>query len=131
MTHDGPPTKFVEVQAEVELPANFSLLLNRDKRDHSGRWYFQVEATRLDICTGKEGLGRGGKAYLSPHATTSEIVQTAFGLYKSFLEHEARETFTWRGRRVFGPHMDVRALWEVAQRFDARTGTTSSEEDTP
>ncbi len=122
--NDCPP-KFAQIRDQVGLPDGFTLLLERDKADGGGRWYFQVEAVRRDICTGQMGRGRGGKAYLSEYATVSELVQTAFGLYKSFLEHEARETFTWNGRRVFGPHMDVRALWEVAERFDARPGPTS------
>ena len=126
--NNTPPTLFVQVQREVTLPEQFTLLLGRDKAAHlegPARWYFQIEALRIDICTGELGRGRGGKAYLSEYATLSELVQTAFGLYKAFLEHEARETFQWNGRRVFGPHMDVRAVWEVAERFDARNGPTS------
>jgi hypothetical protein len=30
------------------------------------------------------------------------------------LEHEAREQFKYRGRAVFGPHMDVDELWKLA-----------------
>lgn len=116
------PALAVEVLAEVGLPHGFALLLDTDP---DGRHYFQIEAVRTDVCTGQLGKGRGGKAFIDPTATRSELVQMAFGLYRAYLEHEARETFTWRGRRVYGPHMDVAALWSVADHFDARPGPTS------
>lgn len=113
------PDLFVSVQSEITLPENFQLNLEQDKAG-GDRWYFQIACHRRDVDTGEMGWGRGGKAYLSEHATLSELVQTAFGLYKSYVEHEARETFQWQGRRVFGPHMDVRAVWAVANNFDLR-----------
>jgi hypothetical protein len=88
--------------------------------DPGGTRIIDVGHVRRDIVTGIDGWGWSGKYRVSKHATDSEIVQAVFGLYKGYLEHEARETFEWRGRRVFGPHMDVRALWEVAETFDAR-----------
>lgn len=83
--------------------------------------YVQIECLRRDVITGKLEPGRGGKAYPSEHATESEIVQMIFGLYKGYWEHEARENFQWRGRRVFGPHISTEALWDVAQRVDVRS----------
>lgn len=83
--------------------------------------YVQIECVRRDVITGEVGPGRGGKAYPSEHATESEIVQMIFGLYKGYWEHEARENFQWRGRRVFGPHISTEALWDVAQRVDVRS----------
>jgi hypothetical protein len=82
--------------------------------------YIQVRHLRRDIVTGEMGWGAGGKYRLSEHATDSEIVQAVFGLFKAYEEHETRENFYWRDARVFGPHIDVRALAEVAHRFDAR-----------
>lgn len=108
------------ILAEITLPEQYTIRFERDKEIENGRWYLQIACERIDIVTGQMGTGYGGKAYLSRFATDSELVQTVFGLYKAFVEHEARETFTWRGRRVFGPHMDVNAVWEVARRFDAR-----------
>lgn len=111
---------------DIELGENFSVKIGQDKEfydqwaDPSGRFYFQIVFWRKDIITGEMGYGYGGKAYLSPHASDSELVQTVFGLYKGFWEHEARETFKWRGRRVFGPHIATEALWEVAKRIDVR-----------
>lgn len=106
---------------DVALADNFEIACYRDKEVPEGRWYFQIQCWRKDVITGEWGYGYGGKAYLSEHATDSELVQTIFGLYKGYVEHEARETFTYKGRRVFGPHIDVDALWEVARRVDLRS----------
>lgn len=105
---------------DIALPPQFRVVIERDQEIPNGRFYFQIEAERIDTFTGCLGTGRGGKAYLSRHATDSELVQTVWGLYQSYVLHEARETFLWRGRRVFGPHIDTAALWEVAERYDAR-----------
>ena len=106
--------------ADIELPGQFRVVLERDKQVPGGRLYLQLACWRPDTFTGEPAEGRGGKAYLTPYATDSELVQTVWGLYQSFVLHEARETFRYRGRRVYGPHIDVRALWEVAERYDAR-----------
>ncbi len=49
----------------------------------------------------------GRKWVISPHATKSEIVQTALKAVLTAEEHEAREHFKYRGRAIFGPHYDV------------------------
>lgn len=108
------------VQRDVSLPKGFELLLKPDAEHSEGRWYFQIKAWRADTFTGEMGWGYGGKAYLSPHACESELVQTAWGLFQGYVIHEAREGFQWRGRRVFGPHISTQALWEVAERTDYR-----------
>jgi hypothetical protein len=51
---------------------------------------------------------------IRPAASDSEIVATAFKCVLTSLEHEAREQFKYRGRAVFGPHMDVDELWKLA-----------------
>lgn len=107
--------------AQIELGMNCDLIVGVDSEVPDGRFYLQVTCWRKDAITGEMGRGYGGKAYLSPHMTNNEIVQCAFGLYKGYWEHEARETFTYRERRVFGPHINVDALWEVARRVDIRS----------
>jgi hypothetical protein len=114
------------IVSEIELGMNCRVLIgSEDAWDldgaYAGRFYFQIECQRIDTITKEMGTGRGGKAYLSPHATDSELIQTVFGLYKGYWEHEARETFIWRGRRPFGPHIATEALWEVARRVDVRS----------
>lgn len=106
---------------DITLADNFSVKIARDQEVDDGRYYFQIQCWRKDVITGEMGFGYGGKAYLSEHATDSELVQTIFGLYKGYWEHEARESFQWRGRRVFGPHIATEALWEIARRVDVRS----------
>lgn len=109
------------IAGQIKLADNFNLYLGRDKANDGGRYYFQIECYRKDVITGEMGWGRGGKGYLSPFQTKNEIVQLIFGLYKGYWEHEARESFEYRGRRVYGPHIDVDALWDVARRVDVRS----------
>lgn len=118
--------RLLRIKGDIELAENFSLRIGVDNVDN-GRYFFQIQFWRKDVITGEMGYGRGGKAYLSPHATDSELVQTVFGLYKGYWEHEARETFKWRDRRVFGPHISTEALWDIARRVDVRSA--SHEED--
>lgn len=106
---------------DVKLAENFAVIIGQDPDNDPGRYYFQIQCWRKDVITGEEGFGYGGKAYLSPHSSDSELVQTIFGLYKGYFEHEARETFQWRERRVFGPHISTEALWDVARRVDVRS----------
>ena len=106
---------------EIKLGKNFEVFFEQDREIKDGRMYFQIRFLRPDIITGIEEWGYGGKAYLSPHMTRNELVQTVFGLYKSFWEHEARETFTYRGRCVFGLHMDVDEVWKVSRKVDVRS----------
>lgn len=106
---------------DVDLAEHFAIIIAQDGEHEPGRFYFQIQCWRKDAITGEMGMGYGGKAYLSPHATDSELVQTIFGLYRAYWEHEARETFSWRGRRVFGPHISTEALWDVARRVDVRS----------
>lgn len=113
-----------QVAADITYKDGYRLVCERDKADAGGRLYFQVQAERVDIVTKEMGTGRGGKAYLSPHQTLSELVRLAYGLFAAYEEHECRENFLWQGHRVFGPHIDVRALAEVSRRFDVRPGVT-------
>jgi hypothetical protein len=107
------------IVGEIELGMRCDVRIGRDSAE--GRVFVQIQCWRQDVITGEFGYGYGGKAYPSEHATDSEIIQMIFGLYKGYWEHEARETFTLRGRRPFGPHIDTWALWEVARRVDVRS----------
>lgn len=79
----------------------FSLVENR---------YLQIEAEDTCASSGLPTVWRSRKWLLSPHMTTSELVQTAFKAVLTAVEHEARERFRYRGRTVFCPHFDVEAL---------------------
>lgn len=121
MTDNDFLARLEHIQSEITLGMNCRLNIGHDTENVPGRFYFQIQCHRIDAITGDWGDGFGGKAYLSPFMTDSELVQIAFGLYKGYWEHEARELFQWRGRRVFGPHISTEALWEIARRVDVRS----------
>ncbi len=62
----------------------------------------------------------GRKWFLSPYMTKSEVVQTAFKAVITLIEHEAREAFLYKGRPVFGPHINVDSLWDACTNLDMR-----------
>lgn len=111
---------FEEVQHAITYKPGYRLLLKPSTEEMGTRWYFQVQAERPDAITGEPGVGRGGKRFLSPHATRSELAQTALGLFLAYEEHEAREFFRYDGAQVYGPHIDVLALVEIAHRTEVR-----------
>lgn len=63
---------------------------------------------------------RGRKWYVSKWATVSEVVMTALKAYLTALEHEARETFTYAGNRIFDPHMNVAVLATICEAAGSR-----------
>lgn len=65
-------------------------------------------------------MQKGRKWYLSPHMTDSEIVCTAFKAALTAEEHECREAFRFADRRIFNPHIDIKALWNVCEIEDVR-----------
>jgi hypothetical protein len=117
MTDETFYARLMRIVDDISLPENFKVLVGCTELN---MYYFQIECWRMDVITKEEGPGYGGKAFLDPDATDSQLVGTTFGLYKGYVEHEARETFQYKGRRVFGPHIDVDALWDVARRVDVR-----------
>lgn len=86
----------------------------------TGVTYIQILCGRPDTFTGEYGIGTGGKRYLSPRQSDSEIVRAIWGAFLGYQEHEAREAFTYKGKRIYGPHIDVEALVEVADRIEQR-----------
>lgn len=121
MSDDGP-TSLESVKATLEritYKPGYRLIAAEDKRE-GDRIYLQVECERPDIFTGEMGIGRGGKAYLSPSMVLAEIVRVAFGLLLSYEEHECREWFKYWDRSIFGPHISIGALWEAADQLEFR-----------
>jgi hypothetical protein len=84
--------------------------------------YLQGQYYEPDVITGETRLQKTRKWMLSPHMTKSEVVQTAFKLAITSMEHRTREHFLYQGERVFSPHYDVDALVELcrAGAFDER-----------
>lgn len=66
-------------------------------------WKFNAPDTNTGVM--EEWTSR--KYYLSPFKTPSEIIQTAFLAAKVAEEHEILESFKYRGKVLFSPHMDL------------------------
>jgi len=120
------------VQAVVDRisyrPDTYRWRVEVDQEDPLGRVFVQLQHYRPDAFTGAMAWGHGGKSYLSPHMTEGELVRRLLGAALAYEEHEVREFFMWRPegtepgeeRRVFGPHISVSALWDVADQLDVR-----------
>lgn len=88
--------------------------------EHEGNLWVQVGTWRPDTYTNIAELGKGGQAYVSEFATHDEVVKKIFGMILDYVEHEVREGFKWRKRRVFNPHVTIEALWSVALKSNWR-----------
>ena len=111
--------RVVSILLLVEYKPDHELVVTVDQ----GLVWIQARFWRPDIVSGLNEWGYAGKAPVTPEATTSQIVQMAFGLFKGLEEHEAREQFRYQGARVFGPHIDINALIEAAADTDHEFGT--------
>lgn len=115
--HHGLESRVKELIADIHYKPDYRLYVGVS---NEGKIYLQVQCWRPDSITGEYDWGKGGKLHLSIHMTDQEIVQNAFGLYKAYEEHECREFFTYRGKRIYGPHISLEALLEVADRTTYR-----------
>jgi nicotinamidase/pyrazinamidase len=98
----------------------FTVKFHGGETDESEVMYLQASYMRPDAETGVPECGRGRKWHISPWMTESEIVLTALKAVITNAEHEAREAFTYEGRRIFGPHIRLRDLLTIADRVDVR-----------
>ena len=90
-------------------------------------YLLQLEYFEPDVDTPTDPtpkLQRARKWYVSPYATETEIVETAFKACRTSMEHVVKEHFSYQGERVYSPHFDVGARLEAcrAKRFDGAGG---------
>jgi hypothetical protein len=83
----------------------------------------QLNSEEADVEGGERQIYSGRKWHISPSATESEIVQTAFKAVVTWQEHEARDQFMYKGTRPFSPHFDVEGLVELYRRQRGRGAT--------
>lgn len=74
-----------------------------------------------DVHTGVVEEQTTRKWIISPHATHSEFVQTAFKCALTSMEHRTREMFRYKGAQVYGPHIDVDALLSICDLTEVRS----------
>ncbi|HEU0123451.1 MAG TPA: nucleoside 2-deoxyribosyltransferase domain-containing protein [Bryobacteraceae bacterium] len=72
-----------------------------------GGHLLQITATEPDAASGHPMDCSGRKWFIEPDATRGAIVRTALKAALTWQEHETRERFTYRGKRIFGPHFEV------------------------
>ncbi len=87
---------------------------------NTGETWLQLTWVGPDTDTDAYAELRSRKWKLSPFMTKSEVVQTAFKAVMTAEEHETREAFKYRGKAIFGPHLDIDALWEISGKTDTR-----------
>ena len=86
----------------------------RIEKDGIGLWFLQIVVNGPDATTEQPITWSGRKWRLSMHMGRGEIAQTALAAVLAAEEHEARERFLYRGRAIFGPHLNVEKLWALA-----------------
>lgn len=88
-------------------------------------WGFEVMAVDnrlfLRVKFVSEGDSWNGRQwFISQHSTKSEIIQTALKAVLTAEEHETREKFLYKGRAIFGPHIDVDTMHGFCEITDER-----------
>lgn len=102
-------------------------------KEEGGRLHLRT-TFRAPCCVTGEPQRQNGRWWpLSLHMTRSEVVGTAFLAVLTAVEHEVRESFTFHGERIYGPHHDVDALAAMCRttspdaRQAPRVSTTEAE----
>lgn len=113
--------RVIDLVAEIRSGSSAELTVGWNAVEAGGRPYLQVVDQRMNVETGCLETMKGGKWYLSPYMTDGEIVQKALQALLAFAEHEVREGFTFKGRRIYGPHIALDALMEIADRTEHRS----------
>lgn len=78
-----------------------------------GTGFIRARLYRMDIDTGSMGWGMGSRYPVDGSMSDDTIVKRLFVACRDYAEHEVREAFLWRGRRVLGPHVPLQVLWEA------------------
>jgi hypothetical protein len=81
--------------------------------DCTDGWYLQVTYYEADVDTGDRALQKSRKWLIEPSATESDVIRTAYAAVTRSYAHVVSEHFTYKGRRVFGPHVAIEALLEA------------------
>lgn len=104
-----------EILNNITMPADMAV--------HSCGRSVKISMMRPDTYTGIISLGFSNTVYLDHDITDDGLVKTVFGLLMSYVEHEARESFKYKGQRIFGPHISLEALLKAAPHTTYRNNT--------
>lgn len=104
-------------------------------RKVTGTDAWQVQDTVKDMLNFLGSVGVDGDFYIDAHQENwmcrQEVVGAVFGAIRAAEEHEMKEWFTYKGARIFNPHLDPDVLAEVARSkssFNFRENAMSMEE---
>jgi hypothetical protein len=78
-----------------------------------GRLYLFADYIERDIVTDVPTKQSTREWLLPENPVPSAIVQTALKCILTSAEHRVRENFRYKGKRVFGPHINVETLAEL------------------
>jgi len=81
--------------------------------EYNGSPYLQIFFEAPDVNTGEMQLQYTRKWTLQYTMCNTEVVRTAFKAAEAAIIHELQEKFTYRGARVYDPHMDVEKLVDI------------------
>jgi len=91
------------------------LLIRFENHPDTERMFVQVGAKRKCAYTGEMGEGFGGKYEVSVFSTEDEIVKKVLSGCLAYAEHEIREGFLYKGKRLFNPHMKIDTLMGICE----------------
>lgn len=106
-----------QIVKDITLPENLQIKIGSHPE---GRTYLQIFQVATCNRTG-EPYNEGGRKWdISKYMTESEIVFTVWKAVLTFMEHELREQFMYKSKRIFDPHIDVNALLSVCEQRSVR-----------
>ena len=116
-------SEILQIINSVTLPDNLKIKIGTHNggKDGIGRTYLQIRQETVCNRTGEQYYNGGRKWDLSYHMTESEIVFTIWKAVLTFTEHELREKFHYKGKKIFDPHISVNALLSVCDQLDIRS----------
>ena len=94
---------------EVQVP-------DREEGEVETGFLIQVVYEEADIVSGKVETQRSREWYLWEGASETEVVHTAFAAVMRSYDHVVQEHFTYKGVRVYTPHVDIEERLEVGRK---------------
>lgn len=111
-----------EITNNITLPESFDIRVDTHPE---GRVFIQIRQTTTCNRTGNPYNEGGRKWDISEFATESEVVFTVWKAFLTFVEHEMRENFHYKGKKIFDPHISVDALLIACEQLQVRNSTNS------
>lgn len=88
-----------------------------DSLNWASIWRLRLSCPVTDVLDGSPRLAYG-RWWEIPYKTKGDVIRTAFMACFAMEEHELREAFKYDGLAVFGPHIDLGMLVEMANRIE-------------